>query len=166
MHDLGHRVAVAISRGISVLIAISLSLLACTDGKEGPFLTAQLCVHDENGLAQLASELKAVAATKGMTFVDSSTDTQRDLEVIGYADRNRADGSPVFNVAVKRRDGLGIGATNLGLPGYQIALGFTEGASRAETDEFTNEVISALERSWFVERLPAGVGATPSSACR
>ena len=115
---------------------------------------------------QLVAELKAVAAAKGMMFVDNSADTQRDLEVVGYADRYRTDGDPVFNVAVKRRDGPGVGATNLGLPSYQIALGFTEGINRVEAEKFTNEVISTLEKYWFVEKLPAGVGATPNSTCK
>lgn len=166
MRCLRRQLVVAVSKGISILLPISLSLLACADGKEGPFLTAQLCVRNEDGLMQLVAELKAVAAAKGMMFVDNSADTQRDLEVVGYADRYRTDGDPVFNVAVKRRDGPGVGATNLGLPSYQIALGFTEGINRVEAEKFTNEVISTLEKYWFVEKLPAGVGATPNSTCK
>lgn len=149
-----------------VLTILSLSLMACTDGQERPFLTAQICVQDKAGMTKLVDELKTVATAKSMTFADNSADTQRDLKTVGYAGRERADGSPVLNVATERDDGLGVGATNVGLPGYQVALGFTEGADKAETERFTNDVIANLEKHWVVERLPAGIGALPKPDCR
>jgi hypothetical protein len=102
---------------------ISLMLWACTGGKEGPFLIVQLCVQNKGGVAQLINELKAVAESRKMTFADNRAATLRDLENVGYAGRERADGSPVINVDVERDDGLGVGALNVGLPGYQVALG-------------------------------------------
>jgi len=141
-------------------------LWGCTDGREGPFLTAQLCVQDKAGMAQLIDELRAVAVARGMRFADNSADTERDLGTVGYAGRERADGSPVLNVAVEREDGMGVGAVNVGLPGYQVALGFTEGSDRLETQRFADAIIRELEKYWQIERLPPGSGVLPKPGCR
>ena len=154
------------SRTVFALAALSLMLSGCTDGKEGPFLTAQLCVQDKAGIVQLIDELKAVAISRGMRFVDNSADTERDLGTVGYAGRERADGSPTINVAVERGDGMGVGAVNVGLPGYQVALGFTEGSDGLETQRFADEVIAKLEKQWQLERLPTGSAALPKPGCR
>jgi hypothetical protein len=90
-----------------------------------------------------------------------SADTARDLPKTGYAGRERSDGSPVINVGVLRKDGLFVGGGNLGLPGYQVQLGFTKGADDAESRSFAKEVISRLEKRWGVEVLPAGVRCDP-----
>jgi hypothetical protein len=153
------------SRLVCALTGLSLMLWGCVDsGREGPFLTAQLCVRDEAGMAQLIDELRAVATARDMRFFDYSADTERSLANVGHPARD--DGSPVVYVGVDGGDGLGVRATNVGLPGYQVALGFTEGRDRLETQSFTDEVIERLERHWQVERLPAGTGALPQPGCR
>lgn len=117
-------------------------------------------------MAQLIDELKAVAASTEMKFIDNSEATKRDLTTVGYVGRDRTDGSPVINVAVKRGDGLSVGAVNVGLPGYQVALGFTESSDRLETQRFVSAIIKRLEKHWEVEKLPTGTGALPQPGCR
>lgn len=153
-------------RNICALAALLFFLSGCTYEKAGPFLTAQLCVSNEAGMAQLIDELRKVAASRGMEFNDYSARTERELEIVGYPGKERADGSPLLNVVVGRSDGLSVGATNISLPGYQVALGFTEGSSRLETQHFVDDVIQRLEKYWEIERLPAGSGALPKAGCR
>lgn len=117
-------------------------------------------------MAQMIDELRAIADSREMKFVDYSADTERDLASVGYAGRERADGSPLIDVAVERWDGMRVSAVNLGLPGYQIALGFLEGRDRVETQGFVDEVIERLERHWQIDRLPASTGALPQPGCR
>lgn len=154
------------SRMMIVLTIVAVSLIGCMDGRERPFLMAQVCVRDKAGMVELVDALKAIAAEKRLRFADNTAAAQRDLKTVGYADRDRADGSPALNVAVERHDGLGVGATNLGLPGYQVALGFTEGTDKGETERFTNDVIATIEKHWVVERLPAETRALPKPGCR
>ena len=139
--------------------------LGCTPSKKA-FLLVQLCVNDKSGATELVGELKDIAHSKNMEFFDSSADTARDLPKIGYAGQERSDGSPVINVGVLRKDGLFVGGGNLGLPGYQVQLGFTKGSDDADSRRFANEVISRLEKQWKVEVLPAGTAATPKTDCR
>ena len=153
------------SRIACALTGLSLMLWGCGDsGSEGPFLTAQLCVRDEAGMTKLIDELRAAATAREMRFFDYSADTERSLANVGHPARE--DGSPFVYVGVDGGDRLGVRATNAGLPGYQVALGFTEGRDRLEAQRFTDEVIEGLERHWQIERLPAGTGALPQPGCR
>jgi hypothetical protein len=115
-------------------------------------------------MARFIGELRAVATSREMRFFDYSADTERSLANVGHPARD--DGRPVVYVGVDGGDGLGVRATNVGLPGSQITLGFTEGRDQLETQSFTDEVIERLESSWPVERLPAGTGALPQPGCR
>jgi hypothetical protein len=89
------------------------------------------------------------------------------LDAIGSSGHERADSSLVINIGVLRKDGLGFGVGNLGLPGYQIALGFSEGSGNAaEAREFADRVVKRLEQRWHIDVVPAGQGATPMSDCK
>jgi hypothetical protein len=149
----------------SALAVASLLLCGCTQGKR-PFEIVQMCVQNTEGVNQLRDELKAIAATKEMKFIDNSAGTKRDLQNVGYPGRERADGSPVINMAVLREDGMGVGAGNLGLPGYQVALGFSEGSNPSEARRFAGDVIKQLEGHWHVDTVPSGSGAMPKPGCR
>jgi len=125
-----------------------------------------MCVQNNAGVALLVEELKAVADSKNMKFTDNGEETKRGLEVIGHPDRQRADGSPLINVGVLREDGMGLGAGNLGLPGYQVALGFSEGSDKSQARHFADDVIKLLEQNWHVETVPPGSGAKASPDCK
>lgn len=110
--------------------------------------------------------LKDEALSREMQFLDLSADTERDVKIVGYSNEERADGSPLVHLVVVRDDGMSVGATNIGLPGYQIALGFTEGSDPLETQHFTDDVIERLEKHWLVDRLPAGSAVLPQAGCQ
>jgi hypothetical protein len=58
-------------------------------------------------------------------------------------------------------------AGNLGLPGYQVALGFSEGSNPSDAHRFAQMVVSKLEEHWHVEIVPdpAKSGALPMKNC-
>jgi hypothetical protein len=144
---------------------LALLPLGCAPGTR-PFQVVQLCVHDRDGATQLIGDLRELAKSMHMEFFDSGAITEKDLASIGYRGREREDGSEMISIGLLRRDGLGIGGGNLGLPGYQVALGFSKGADEAESRRFAGEVINRLERQWHVEVLPPGSPATPMNDCR
>jgi hypothetical protein len=149
---------------VVVTTTLLLALTSCTEGKK-PFRVVQFCVHDSAGAVQLINELKQLAATEHLEFFDSSKATEKDLKDIGYRGRERSDGSPMINVGSLRNDGLGVGGGNLGLPGYQVALGFSKGSDNAEAQRFADRVVDQLNRQWRVQVLPAGASANPKADC-
>lgn len=151
-------------RAAIAVVTPLLFLLGCAQGSR-PFLIVQLCVHDRAGVSQLVGDLKELATSEHMEFFDNSANTARDLKNTGYRGRERSDGSPVVNVGVLRKDGLGVGGGNLGLPGYQVALGFSKGSNDAESRRFANEVVRRLQRRWRVEIVPSGSTAKPLAGC-
>lgn len=62
-----------------------------------------------------------------MTFIDNSAQTQADLQRIGVNSPPFPEGEPLINMGINGPGGVGVTAGNLGLPGYRVALGFTEG---------------------------------------
>ena len=147
----------------SVGIAILL-LLGCAPGKH-PFLMVQMCLSNERGVTDFFDEMKSIADANNMEFLDNSGDTSRELKAVGYVGRERDGGSPAINFGVERKDGQGASAGNLGLPGYQVALGFSEGSNPAEAHAFANMVVSRLEKHWQVHVVPRGTGAKPMPGC-
>ena len=147
----------------SVGLAILL-LLGCAPGKH-PFLMVQMCLSNERGVTEFFDEMKSIAAANNMVFLDNSGDTIRELKATGYAGHERDGGSPAINFAVERKDGQGASAGNLSLPGYQVAVGFSEGSSPAEAQAFANVVVSRLEKHWKIHVVPRGTGAKPMPGC-
>lgn len=154
---------------ITGLAPIMLSLLllcsACTPAKQS-FLTVQFCVQNRNGVAQLIEDLKNIAKANDMDFADSSVATAKNLTAVGYNGRERADGSPVINIGLLGKDGLFVGGGNLGLPGYQVQLGFTTGSDDAKSHRFADQVVDQLGRRWRLHVLPPGAAARPMEDCR
>jgi hypothetical protein len=66
-----------------------------------------------------------------------------------------------------RRDGVGLTVTNLGLPGYQVAVGFSEGSNSVDAHRLAQMVKSKLAEHWHVEDVPnpATSGAFPIANC-
>jgi hypothetical protein len=150
----------------SVVIACPLLLLlGCSQGRP-PFLILQTCLINAEGVSQFKQEMKSIATEEHMEYVDGSENTKRSLDAIGYAGRERQDGSPVIHVGVDGPDGIGFSATNVSLPGYQVALGFSEGSNSSQAHRFADVVTKRLEQRWQVEVLPAGAAAVPKPGCR
>jgi hypothetical protein len=151
---------------ICTLVAVSLLLTGCAPGKR-PFLMVQMCLSNEQGVEEFIDELRSIAAADKLEFIDNSSNAERGLNETGYVGNERTGGSRVMDIRVVRRDGMGIGATNVGLPGYQVAMGFAEGGSTAvEAQDFAKRVLSRLKKRWSVELVPTGAGAGPMAACR
>ncbi|HEY6516777.1 MAG TPA: hypothetical protein VIY50_11575 [Steroidobacteraceae bacterium] len=155
-----------IARFAITLVAALLSVSGCAPAK-APFVTVQFCVRNRAGMAQLIANLKEIANANHMDFADSSAYTEKDLAAVGYRGRERRDGSPVLSVGLLGKDGLFVGGGNLGLPGYQVQLGFTKGSDDAEAHRFAAQVISQLRQQWQqLNILPRGAAAKPMADCR
>jgi len=96
-----------------------------------------------------------------MTLVDGSSYTKKDLEMIGAL----RQAGPIIHIEVEREDTLGLTATNLGLPGYQIVIGFSEDPNPTEARAFAKRVVDLLKTQWQVETVPSGKGALPLKSC-
>lgn len=149
----------------AALITAALLLVGCEPGRR-PFLMVQMCLSNEQDVAALIDELKSIASAEQLEFVDNSRNTERELRAVGYSGHERTGGSRAINVGVLRKDGMGIGAGNLGLPGYQVAMGFSEGSNAVEAHDFANRVLARLKKHWPVEVVPVGTGAQPMAGCK
>ncbi|WP_258393936.1 hypothetical protein [Stenotrophomonas maltophilia] len=125
-----------------------------------PFKMIQFCVHDQDGLKRFKQTLSSIANDEGMQFFDGSAELDRQLAK-AKVDMKR----PVVYVGVKREDGSGLEAGNLGLDRFEIAIGFSEGKMPAEARSFSFRVERALAERWNVHAIPPDKGAAPT-ACR
>lgn len=141
--------------GLAAVLALAAS--SCTGERSSTIV--QLCLGDEQGLASFKQLLQAIARSEQLTFIDGSDATRRDLEAIG-SDLGRP---PVIHMAMEREDGTGLTAANLGLPGYQVAVGFAP----ATTRPFADRVIRELKVHWPVTVVPHPQtrGALPLQGC-
>jgi hypothetical protein len=147
-----------------VAVALLALLSACSSGTHG-FRVAKICVTNKEDALRLVHEMKQIANEEKMEFLDGSAATARGAEIIGYADPGRADGSVTIHIAVERIDGMGVTVANFGLPGYQMAIGFSEGSNRSEGTRFADKVIDRLSRLGRLEELPFGSSVMPDPKC-
>jgi hypothetical protein len=147
-----------------ILFAFVISLLGlfhgCTPGKHS-FLIVQLCLEDERNLAEFTSMMQLIAQSERMNFVDGSAGTKRDLKAMGALRQS----GPIIHMGVEREDGMSLIAGNIGLSGYQVAVGFSEGSDPSGAHAFADRVVSRLKTRWHVDTVPAGKGAFPLKTC-
>ncbi|HXH53437.1 MAG TPA: hypothetical protein VNH53_08430 [Sphingomicrobium sp.] len=149
---------------IIVALIGAAGLMGC-QSRGGPPMQIQLCLSLREGDAnELKRVFQEIARAEKMDYFDGSAETQRQLEQIDESFDIRKS-FPLINIAVRRRDGLGVGGGNAGLPADQVAFGFTSGRDRKETKQFAERVIYRLARTWEVERIPEGQGAFPLDRC-
>jgi len=125
-----------------------------------PFKMIQFCVHDQEGLKRFKETLSSIAKDEGMQFFDGSAELDRQL-ARAKMDMKR----PVVYVGVKRKDGSGLEAGNLGLDSFEMAIGFSEGKMPAEAQSFSVRLERTLAERWNVLTVPPDKGAAPT-ACR
>lgn len=123
----------------------------------------QFCLQGQADLADLTSELRSIAQQEHMQFIDASARTRQDLQTINAPQSVRVD--PVINMGVERDDGVGLGLGNMGLPSYQVAMGFSEGSNPPEAHAFAARVLQKLSAQWHLKTVPAGTGALPMKSC-
>ena len=119
-----------------------------------PFLVAQVCLENAEDLSAFTRQMQAIAQSESKTLVDHSADTHKELDMLGHpVEESRL--RPVINMEIERRDGSGVLVGNSGLPGYQVALGFSEGTNLLGAEKFAQMVVSKLEKQWRIEIVPS-----------
>jgi hypothetical protein len=142
------------------LLVVAGALVGCTQGKR-PFLVVQLCFRDDQELSEFTRFLQSVAHSERMTYIDNSGPTEGDLAVFNAPGRL----APVINLGLEGPDGVGLGAGNVGLPRYQVAVGFSAGSRPTEARRFADTVVQQFKARWHVETVPEGRGALPIPNC-
>lgn len=151
---------------LCITVGASILIAACTTA-QGNNRIIQFCLYDTAGVDDLRSVLGSFADAQSMTFIDNSAQTQADLQQIGPNSGPLPEGEPLINMGINGPGGLGVTAGNLGLPGYQVALGFTEGGDATKGKEFADALVRELDQRWeLVEvRNPDSRGAFPLQNC-
>lgn len=145
-------------------ISMALFIQGCSRTQES-FLTVQTCLVDQQGVAEFLETMRAVAKSESLRFVDGSLKTGESLKTIGADKSLKHDPALTIHVGIEGDGGLGVTAGNLGLPPYQVALGFTEGSDAAKAHRLSDKLVQALSRRWHVETVPQGKGALPMKTC-
>lgn len=96
-----------------------------------------------------------------MTFIDNSARTQIELEQAKRSTAQLHTNGRAIHLTVEGEGGLGMTAGNLGLPRYQIVMGFSARKNGVESENFSNTVIKSLFSHWPVEMLDNTQGAKP-----
>lgn len=147
-----------------MILAAAGALSGCAPGKP-PFLLAQVCLGSAAEVTAFKQEVQSIARTERMTHVDNSGPTGRDLKAIQADETANIDTERVIDIDISRPDGVGMSAGNLGLPGFQVAVGFSEGLDPGGAREFASRVINRLKNRWRVEIVPNGRGAFGMRDC-
>jgi hypothetical protein len=125
----------------------------------------QLCVEDDQGVADFMNIMRSIAVSEHMTFVDGGAETQRELKAIGAKFEKLDIPGSVMNFGIDHGDDTFIMGGNLGLPIYQIAMGFSGVADPAEMRALAAVVKKQLATRWQVQNVPDGTGALPMTTC-
>ncbi len=109
--------------------------------------------------------MRTVAQFENLKFIDNSAQQGSDLKAMGADKLLKRDASLAIDLHIEGKGGMGVTAGNLGLPPYQVALGFTEGSDAAKAHRLSARLVRALSRRWHVETVPQGMGAVPMKSC-
>jgi len=146
------------------LVAIGAFVAGCSSGKR-PFLLVQGCLGDAAGVDAFVVEMTQIARDESLRFIDGSSNVEIELNASGYDGQERTHGSKVLHLGIVRPDGSGVTAGNIGLPGFEVALGFSEGSDAKAAMAFATRVVERLERQWRWQVVPQGQGALPMGGC-
>jgi hypothetical protein len=133
----------------------------CAPAKR-PFLIVQLCLHNEQGLAEFIGVLQSIAESQHMRYIDTSERTKVELETL----RKTTGIGQMISLGVIGDNGVGLGAGNFGLGDYQVAVGFAEGSNPLEEHRFAEAVVRTLSTRWHIEVVPDGRLAMPLTNCK
>ena len=125
----------------------------------------QLCVKDDRGVADFMNAMRAIAASEHMTLVDGGAQAQRDLKTTGAKFAKLATPGSVINFGIDRGKHSIVMGGNLGLPTYQVAMGFSGAEDPEEMKRFADVVVKRLAMLWPVQMVPDGTGAFPMKTC-
>jgi hypothetical protein len=125
----------------------------------------QLCVQDDQGVSQFMNMMRSIAVSERMTFVDGSAQAQRGLKDTGAQFEKLDTPGSVVHIGIDRGGHTLMMGGNLGLPTYQVALGFSGADNTEDVLRFADRVVKKLETTWPVQTVPAGTGALPMKTC-
>ena len=151
----------------TLLLLAILGWVGALDGcgvGQPPFVIVQVCLRNAGDLAAFTREMQLIAQSQGKQFIDRSAATQEEINAL----RQPTEGArtkPVVNMGIELGDGIGLTAGNLGLPEYQVAVGFSEGSRPVDARKFADAVMKRLAERWRVELVPAGTGAKGMENC-
>ena len=150
----------------SLLAMASLALIfqGCSKTQE-PFLMVQMCLVDQAGVLQFKSVMHSIAKLEDLKYIDNSAQQGANLKIMGADKLLKQDAALAIDVHLEGDRALGVSAGNLGLPPYQVALGFTEGSDAAKAHRLSDQLVKALSQLWQIETVPQGKGAFPMSSC-
>lgn len=149
-------------------LILFLSLIFLIEGcsrTQEAFLSIQICLIDQQGVVKFLDIMQEVAKAENLTFIDSSAKTAAELKMIDPNKDAKRDLFRIIHVGIEGSGGMGVTAGNLGLPAYQIALGFTEGDDAVKAHQLSKRLVATLSQYWLIETVPAGQGALPLKAC-
>lgn len=138
---------------LCVTVGASILIAGCAAAQRNNRIV-QFCLHDTAGIDDLRSVMRSFAEAQSMTFIDSSPQTEADLQRIGVNSPPLPEGEPLINMGINGPGGLGVTAGNLGLPGYQVALGFTEGGNATKGKAFADALVRELDQRWELVEVP------------
>jgi hypothetical protein len=69
---------------------------------------------------------------------------------------------PAVNIGAYDNDGVGFGGGNLGMPDYQVSIGFSEGDDPLRARALVRRVVAILGKRWHVE---TRLGAAKMNEC-
>jgi hypothetical protein len=152
-------------RSIPIALAIlaMVALASCGQGTR-PFLMWQICLQDQRGVEEFKRVLQAIALDQKLKYIDSSTETQRELKDIGASGPNMHTSGGLIFIGVESDDGLGLLAGNTGLNDYDVAIGFN-GPNLVKARAFADIASTQLAQHWKLKRVPQGSGAFPDPEC-
>src|SRR6478609_157864 len=115
----------------TVMTGLAMLVAGCSGGQQS-FRTVQTCVSNETGVMQLQALMRSAAQAEHLKFIDSSAQAASGLQQTAQSDADRHDAVGAIALHIEGNGGSGATASNLGLPRYQVALGFTEGSDAAK----------------------------------
>ena len=146
------------------MMGMIMALQGCSRAQES-FLSVEMCVVDQAGVLQLKNIMRDIARSENLEFIDNSAQQKSDLQAMGADKLLKRDATRAIDLHIEGRQGMGATAGNLGLPSYQVAIGFTEGANPVAGRRLSDRLVKALSQHWHVEVIPKGKGAFPMRSC-
>lgn len=151
---------------LSLAVAAIATLSCCSSHKE-PYLTVQTCIEDDRAfVATFPSKIANVAARYGLTVVDHSAETERQLEDIKASGNVKGSVSQTINLGLDREGRVKVMIGNLALSRHEVLISFFGDAGDKADHDLSEAVVGALKQRWPVKTVPAEKGAFPMESCK
>ena len=149
------------------LAGVILAALNSCSSHEEPYLVVQTCIEDDRAfVATFPSRIAGVAVRYGLTVVDHSAETERQLEDIKASGNVKGTVSQTINLGLYRGDRVKVMIGNIGLSRHEVLISFFGNPHEKADHDLSGSVIVALKQRGPVEILPSGKGAFPMEICK